>query len=121
MVGDTTHDLSMANNAEVHALAVSYGAHSKSELIELRPKAIVDKPKDVFDWILRNKIIGKSHDLIEAGDGIRFMIRQKNGVDRSAFAIRYCSKVYGYINECAHIPVELDWMEGHFLIATKKI
>ena len=55
MVGDTTHDLSMANNAEVHALAVSYGAHSKSELTEFRPKAIVDKPEDVFDWILRNK------------------------------------------------------------------
>ncbi|MAW34385.1 MAG: HAD family hydrolase [Proteobacteria bacterium] len=55
MVGDTTHDLCMANNAEVHALAVSYGAHSKSELIEFGPKAIVDKPKDVFDWILQNK------------------------------------------------------------------
>tara|TARA_A100001011_G_C14017403_1_gene717988 strand:+ start:160 stop:534 length:375 start_codon:yes stop_codon:yes gene_type:complete len=66
------------------------------------------------------QIIGRSHDLIETGDGIRFVVRQQNGVDRSAFAIRYCSKVYGYINECAHIPVELDWMEGAFFDANKK-
>ncbi len=36
MVGDTTHDLELAANAGVDAIAVSYGAHD-SELLETRP------------------------------------------------------------------------------------
>lgn len=32
MVGDTSHDLSMAANARVHGLGVSYGAHAEDEL-----------------------------------------------------------------------------------------
>ena len=31
-----------------------------------------------------------------------------------AFVIRYDGSVYAYCNSCAHIPVELDWMEGEF-------
>lgn len=32
MVGDTSHDLNMAANANVHGLGVSYGAHPETEL-----------------------------------------------------------------------------------------
>ena len=36
MVGDTTHDLDLAANAGVEAVAVSYGAHAAA-LLETRP------------------------------------------------------------------------------------
>ena len=33
MIGDTTHDLELARNAGVAALAVAYGAHAPEDLI----------------------------------------------------------------------------------------
>jgi nitrite reductase/ring-hydroxylating ferredoxin subunit len=59
------------------------------------------------------RLICPSAALIDGGPGVRFMI-PGNGRDAAAFAIRYDGKVYGYLNSCAHIPVELDWMEGEF-------
>ena len=37
MIGDTTHDLQMANNAGAAGIAVQYGAHSAAELQKLHP------------------------------------------------------------------------------------
>ena len=42
MIGDTSHDLQMAANAGVPALAVSYGAHSHEELQAHEPTAICE-------------------------------------------------------------------------------
>jgi len=42
MVGDTTHDLQMAINAGVDAVGVTHGAHSKEQLSELKPLALID-------------------------------------------------------------------------------
>jgi nitrite reductase/ring-hydroxylating ferredoxin subunit len=39
---------------------------------------------------------------------------------RQAFAIRFDGEVRGYINECRHLPTELDWNFGHFLDADKE-
>ena len=39
MVGDTTHDLELAANAGVDAIAVSYGAHGE-ELLLTRPAVV---------------------------------------------------------------------------------
>lgn len=50
MVGDTTHDLSMARNAGVAALAVSYGAHPRDALVELEPLDLIDTPADLARW-----------------------------------------------------------------------
>jgi phosphoglycolate phosphatase len=44
MVGDSLHDLNMANNAGIDAVGVSYGAHSHDKLIAAKPKAIIDAP-----------------------------------------------------------------------------
>ncbi|OYV30008.1 MAG: HAD family hydrolase [Thiomonas sp. 20-64-9] len=41
MVGDTTHDLQMARNAECDAIAVSYGAHDIAQLQSLSPVGLV--------------------------------------------------------------------------------
>lgn len=37
MIGDTSHDLQMAINAGVDAVAVAYGAHTKEDLLAYRP------------------------------------------------------------------------------------
>lgn len=41
MVGDTTHDLQMARNAECDAVGVSYGAHDVAQLQTLSPVGLV--------------------------------------------------------------------------------
>jgi len=28
--------------------------------------------------------------------------------------VRFLGTVYGYLNQCAHVPTELDWQEGQF-------
>ncbi len=52
MVGDTTHDLQMARNADCTAIGVSYGAHPAAELLALQPLAVagsVPELRAVFD------------------------------------------------------------------------
>jgi phosphoglycolate phosphatase len=51
MVGDTTHDLSMAANAQVDALGVSYGAHTTSALEALAPVFVVDSVGELSRWL----------------------------------------------------------------------
>ena len=54
MVGDTTHDLELAANAGVDALAVSYGAHHH-ELLATRPaRARCDSVEELHRWIATN-------------------------------------------------------------------
>lgn len=54
MIGDTTHDLQMAENAGVNSVAVSYGAHSREQLIALRPQACVHSTDELFRWLAAN-------------------------------------------------------------------
>lgn len=51
--------------------------------------------------------------LEEAGKGVRFPVTA-GGEDAGAFVIRYNGVAYGYLNRCAHIPIELDWNNGEF-------
>ena len=51
--------------------------------------------------------------LLEGGKGIRFPLRA-GGEDTTGFVVRYGGKVYGYLNRCAPVPIELDWAEGEF-------
>ena len=59
------------------------------------------------------RVICDSAALTEGGRGVRFNVQQY-GAQASAFIIRYDGRVYAYFNSCAHIAVELDWMEGEF-------
>ena len=52
MIGDTTHDLKMAKNAGVEAIAVTYGAHPKAELLAHEPLACVDHVTELRDLLL---------------------------------------------------------------------
>ncbi len=51
MVGDTTHDLQMARNAGVAALAVSFGAHPLQALRTESPLACVETPAALSAWL----------------------------------------------------------------------
>jgi phosphoglycolate phosphatase len=52
MIGDTTHDLLMANNAGCASVGVSYGAHGSSGLEDLRPRAVVHNVAELHGWLL---------------------------------------------------------------------
>jgi len=59
------------------------------------------------------RVICASAALTEGGPGVRFAVHL-HGRQAAAFVIRYDGRAYAYLNSCAHIPVELDWMEGEF-------
>jgi len=61
----------------------------------------------------KQRLICDASALAEGGRGIRFTV-DDHGHPAAAFAIRYDNKVYAYLNSCAHVPIELDWMEGEF-------
>lgn len=54
MIGDTAHDLQMAQSARVPALAVSYGAHPKDSLAAFSPLACIDTPQELAPWLEQN-------------------------------------------------------------------
>jgi phosphoglycolate phosphatase len=54
MIGDTVHDLQMAEHAGVPAVAVSYGAHAKSDLEARAPIACVDSVDELARWLRQN-------------------------------------------------------------------
>lgn len=54
MIGDTTHDLQMASNAGVSALAVAYGAHPAEALDALNPLARLQSVEELADWLRMN-------------------------------------------------------------------
>jgi phosphoglycolate phosphatase len=51
MIGDTTHDLQMAQSAGVASLAVSYGAHTKEKLLALSPLDCVNDTQELQQWL----------------------------------------------------------------------
>ena len=52
MIGDTTHDMQMAINAGVNGMAVTYGAHSSTQLAALSPLWQVDNVADLSALLL---------------------------------------------------------------------
>jgi phosphoglycolate phosphatase len=54
MVGDTTHDVLMAQNAKVDVVAVGYGAHPTEQLQELNPLALVGSFAELRAWLRVN-------------------------------------------------------------------
>ena len=51
MIGDTTHDLELARNAGAAAVAVTYGAHPASELVQAAPLAVVNSVGELRAWL----------------------------------------------------------------------
>ena len=53
-------------------------------------------------------------DLLEGGAGVRFTLEQGDHEPLHAFAVRHGGQVRAFLNQCAHVPVELDWQPGEF-------
>jgi len=54
MIGDTVHDLQMAEHAGVPAVAVSYGAHARADLAARSPLACLDSIDELTQWLEHN-------------------------------------------------------------------
>ena len=51
MIGDTTHDLQMAENAGAAAIAVEYGAHDSNDLLALNPLFSAKTVPELHRWL----------------------------------------------------------------------
>jgi phosphoglycolate phosphatase len=54
MIGDTTHDLEMAQAAGVDGVAVTYGAHPADALRSANSLACLDNVNQLADWLENN-------------------------------------------------------------------
>ncbi len=70
-------------------------------------------------FVRPGELICYAHELADGGRGIRFMLAAA-GEARSAFVVRHAGYPYGYLNQCAHRALELDWMEGEFFDAQRR-
>ena len=62
-------------------------------------------------WDIRLFCIGSVDD--NWPRGFRFDLPEL-GERATGFVVRFNGTVYAYVNQCAHVPVELDWNEGDF-------
>ena len=58
------------------------------------------------------RVLAEARRLGES-QGLRFRISLE-GIERSAFAVRYRGIVYAYLNTCRHQSLELDFGDAHF-------
>ena len=54
MIGDTTHDLLMANNAGAAGIAVEYGAHPTHQLLACNPVFTARNVPELHRWLIDN-------------------------------------------------------------------
>jgi len=57
--------------------------------------------------------ICRSDEVQEGGVGVRFPVTA-GGEDAVGFVVRHEGIVRGFLNRCAHVPMELDWNPGVF-------
>ncbi|PKO56073.1 MAG: (2Fe-2S)-binding protein [Betaproteobacteria bacterium HGW-Betaproteobacteria-21] len=68
--------------------------------------------------VTEKHLICSADALVDGGDGVRFAVPGPGYLAGPAFVVRYGGNVYAYLNRCAHVPVQLDWMEGKFFDLT---
>ena len=54
MIGDTTHDLQMAKNAGIPAVAVAFGAHPAQQLRDCDPLECFVDPRELWTWLIEH-------------------------------------------------------------------
>lgn len=54
MIGDTTHDLQLAANANTAAVGVSYGAHEPASFAAFEPLYVAHSTAELSAWLLEN-------------------------------------------------------------------
>ncbi|HEY9277091.1 MAG TPA: Rieske 2Fe-2S domain-containing protein [Methylotenera sp.] len=63
-----------------------------------------------------NTVVLNSADLEDGGKGLRFPLPSL-GLNVTGFVVRFKGVPYAYVNQCAHVSIELDWNEGDFFTA----
>ncbi|MGA0795208.1 MAG: Rieske (2Fe-2S) protein [Quisquiliibacterium sp.] len=66
-------------------------------------------PEPGWSW----REVCEAQTLLEGGDGVRFEVPGLAG-PRQAFVVRFDQSPRAFLNQCMHIPVELDWQPGRF-------
>jgi nitrite reductase/ring-hydroxylating ferredoxin subunit len=61
----------------------------------------------------RERLICAAADLPEQGAGVRFEV-ERHGRMQPAFVVRFEGQPRAFLNQCGHVPVELDWQPGVF-------
>ena len=71
-----------------------------------------DHPQPGPAWVS----VCPSHSLADRGEGVRFDLASQSGhrTPIPAFVVRYGGRAFAYVNQCAHVSVELDWQPGRF-------
>jgi len=67
---------------------------------------------------VRERLICATEAVQERGTGVRFEI-DKGGVQQAAFVVRFDGAACAFLNQCGHVPVELDWQPGNFFDDTR--
>jgi len=60
-----------------------------------------------------DRVICDSSSLESEGLGHKFVV-QHSGQQLNTFVLRFRGNVYGYLNQCPHLFLELDYEEGEF-------
>ena len=66
-----------------------------------------------------HEIILHNQTVEEKSTALRFAIPSL-GQFATGFVLRFNGELYAYINQCAHIPIELDWTQGEFFDSSKQ-
>jgi nitrite reductase/ring-hydroxylating ferredoxin subunit len=68
------------------------------------------------DLNLAPQALCDASQLAETGDAFLFEVIDlaHGGQPSPAFAVRHDNQVLAYLNRCAHIPTEMDWLPGKF-------
>ena len=59
------------------------------------------------------QLICDSAALEDGGKGVRFTVTRQ-GRELPAFVVRFDGTPCAFLNQCAHVPMELDWNQGNF-------
>ena len=62
------------------------------------------------------KLLCQSDSLTVGGRGVRFEVTDRTKI-YTAFAVRSAEGVASFVNQCAHMALELDWSLGEFFDA----
>jgi phosphoglycolate phosphatase len=54
MIGDTTHDMAMAQAAGIQRLAIRHGAHDECDLLKYDPLACVADCRELWQWLMQH-------------------------------------------------------------------
>lgn len=68
--------------------------------------------------IEQDTVVIESSSVQDGGKGVRFPLPAL-GEFATGFVVRFNQVPYAYVNQCAHVSVELDWEEGEFFTAQR--